>query len=75
MAGNFIPVRREVEFCYHGNHSSFYGRKLYTIFTLVEGQIYIFDQMAINMILLFYMHNEGPIFAFVKNRKDFFIYY
>ena len=71
-------VRRAVEFCchgnHHGNHSSFYGRNLYTIFTLVERQIYIFDQMAINMVLLFSKHNEGLIFVFVQNGNDFFIY-
>ena len=45
------------------------------IFTLVEGQMYIFDQMAINMVLLFHMHNEGPIIVFMQNGKDFFIYF
>ena len=52
-----------------------HGLKVHSTFTLVGGQMYIFDQIAINMVLLFHMHNEGPMIVFMQNGKDFFIYF
>ena len=56
-------------------HSEFLPGNIHYLFILDLGQMYIFDQMVIKMIFMFYMYNEGPIIAFMQNSKDFFIYF
>ena len=54
---------------------SFTAYFVYSINQIVGEPNHVFGQNAINMVLLFHMHNEGPITAFMQNRKDFFIYF
>ena len=54
---------------------SFNARLLYSIIDIIGMPDYVFDQMGINLVFLFYMYDNDPISVFIQSSKDFFIYF